>query len=207
MAALAALVTAGSIVTSAIPSESVTSSDAAVAAARSRFARAGLALPDDVDVVFDTKLRTCAGERGRYHHDPVRPRIVVCGSPTSDPTHRVLLHEFGHAWDRANLSDDDRARLLDEWGLTHWWAGDERWVRLGAERAAEIISWGVRDGHVPAPWVGFRSCDELDARYRRLTGKDPPAAHPSWCRIPRSSGPLVARFEGQPSNAQATGAR
>ncbi len=71
--------------------------------AAERFREAGLRLPD-LTISFPT---TCGGKAGAYHVG--RDHIDLCG-----PSHRLVLHEFGHAWDD-NTSVDreefERARL------------------------------------------------------------------------------------------------
>lgn len=123
---------------------------AMVAWAADRFVAAGLQLPD-VTVSFPVICRS-EDDRplaGRYLVG--RREIELCC-----PSRRLALHELAHAWDDA--SDLDRAALLEELELDHWYAQPGRpSTDSGGEQLALIVTWGLMDVDLTHPvpaWEG-----------------------------------------------------
>lgn len=84
------------------------------------------------------------------------------------------LHELGHVWMLQHLPASTQVAFLDRIDLANWDDPDDEWPDRGVEHAASTIAWGVAGDAlarylvVPAP-----PCEELAARYRLLTGREP----------------------------------
>ena len=145
--------------------------------ARDRFARAGLELPE-LTVRFDHSRELCHNAEGLYHHEPDGERVVTICAPDHDTfaaelqARRTLLHEFGHAWDFANLSDEDREELARILGAEAWSARDVDWEDRGVERLAETFVFALLDQ--PRRVLEVRlDCPVLISAFRTATGADP----------------------------------
>lgn len=107
--------------------------------AEARFEAAGLELPPLRVFAHDDK-DACEGQLGTYGQYGQRDRVDLC-------THVefYILHEMAHAWEQHNVSDEVRAAILDEAGLTVWHDRDLPWLDSGAEIAANTIAFGLLD--------------------------------------------------------------
>jgi len=92
---------------------------------------------------------------------------------------RTLLHELAHVWDSENLTDRDRAALLELRGLEHW--GGVEWEHCGGEHLAESIAWALDERTSPAYRIEQNSYEELGAMYLLATGS---TDAPIYERIP-----------------------
>lgn len=66
-------------------------------------------------------------------------RIEAC-------TSAVYLHELAHAWDRWNLTDDDRRKVMDLLGFSSWSGKDIPWAERGEEGLAQLLARVLRQG-------------------------------------------------------------
>lgn len=101
--------------------------------AAERFLEAGLNLPD-LTISFPA---TCGGKAGAYYvgHD----HIDLCHL-----SHRLVLHEFGHAWD--DNTTVDREEFMKRRGVDHWYEQEgRRSHESGGEQLAHVIAWGLMD--------------------------------------------------------------
>ena len=138
-----------------------------------RFAAIGWTLPE-VEISFSDETRRCNYHQGimRRHHG--RRHVVICvpdhGTAASKLwRQRTLIHELAHAWDFANLDDNDRSHLLGVLGTEHWLSRDQPWEERGAERFAETITWGLYD-QLRRPVLIDVSCHELHVDFKSITG-------------------------------------
>jgi len=129
--------------------------------ALARFADAGLRLPD-LGVVFADDPSKCGGHDGLFlsQHDPWQ--VLVCSD-----LEFVVTHEFAHAWEAANLDDDDRANYVERRGLTTWDSPDAPWGERGVEDLAFMMQQNLMAGHVDA--ASDRWIERTDA-YAWATG-------------------------------------
>jgi hypothetical protein len=84
---------------------------------------------------------------------------------------RTLLHEMGHAWADATLTNAQRDALLELRSLEAWNTGD--WEERGFEHAAEILMWGLSEEPFNMGAIPDADADSLAEAYRLLTGSDP----------------------------------
>lgn len=121
----------------------------------------------------------CNGAEGIHHPDGERSVIVICGQHVGFATDRVMLHELAHAWERHNVTAEQRDAFQRLRGNEVWHDYDAApWHENGIEQAAEIVLWGVIDRPAPMIRITKNGCDELRAAFRVLTGVDPlPASH------------------------------
>ena len=95
--------------------------------------RAGLGLPD-VEVRFSTVPDDCLGHYGLFQ-EQYRPwRITICSEIGF-----VMLHEFGHAWERANLDVDEREAYAARRGFPTWNSLEFPREERAAEEAAFVL--------------------------------------------------------------------
>ena len=110
-----------------------------------RYLEADLQLPD-LEISFPA---SCGGKAGRYHVG--LSHVELCR-----PTHKLILHEFAHAWD--DNSNIDREAFLERRVLAHWYEQpDQRSTESGGEQLAQIITWGLMDVDITArvsEWAG-----------------------------------------------------
>jgi hypothetical protein len=138
---------------------------AALAKAIDRFRTAGLALPD-LEVVFHDESAPCKGHEGLFQAHQTPWRVQICSELAF-----VVTHELAHAWERANLTDDDRQRFLDHEGLTTWSSTEADRSDRGIEEAAFVIQQNLMAQHADAEsarWV------ELTSAYDALVGQPSP---------------------------------
>lgn len=149
--------------------------------ARSRFALAGIDLPD-VAIEFPADETACHGYGGVYL--PTEHTVRICR-----PSKTTMVHELAHSWIETTFDEDDRRAFLAHRGLETW-AGGSGWDERGAEHAAEIITWAIMDENISIRWVETNadgttvetwrlyklpdsSPDQLASAYRALTGNEP----------------------------------
>jgi hypothetical protein len=142
--------------------------------ALSLYGEADLAVPP-IDVIGHDSRDGCRGHTGYHLRQQGRSTIHICGEYQRDFAEILFLHEIAHAWDLATLSDSGRTAFLELRGLVQWWEadGDRPWDELGAEQAAEIITWGLRDRPMKVTTIPAADCDSLEAGYLALTGGPP----------------------------------
>ena len=142
-----------------------------------RFARAGLELPE-MAVRFDPSRELCGGAEGLYQQTAEGERIVTICIRDSDSfaaqleRRRTLLHEFGHAWDYANLTSDDRQELARILGADDWNDPLVAWADRGVERFAETFVFALLDQPARQLKVSLE-CSALIDAFRTATGAEP----------------------------------
>lgn len=130
-----------------------------------RFRDAGLRLPD-LEVVFHDDDAPCKGHDGLFQSRFTPWRILVCTDADF-----VLTHEMAHAWEAANLDDEDRERYLAHRRLDAWSDPEEEWRDRGVEDAAFILQQNLmmRPARIDTErWSGRL------AAYEQLTGSTSP---------------------------------
>ncbi len=149
--------------------------------AYSRYARAGLVLPD-VSVMFPDDESQCFGYGGIYV--PNERTVRICR-----PSKTTMVHELAHAWLETVLVESDRRDFLELRGLETW-RGGPSWGLRGAEQSAEIITWALMDTDISVRWMVTNSDGtttntwrlfkvpnsspvELVAAYENLTDRQP----------------------------------
>jgi hypothetical protein len=136
-----------------------------------RYAEAGLRLPP-IRIVFHPLATGCHGNSGWYQGN----RIDLCVSDQTEAyARRTLVHELGHAWVAATLTDAEREAFLQGRGLESWNSREVPWVERAFEQAAELITWGVgaRETRILLPDHG--DPEALGAAFELLTGVPPVA--------------------------------
>lgn len=147
-----------------------------VAWAKNRFTQAGLELPE-LTVRFDPTRELCGHNDGRYQHMPNGERMVTICTRHGDSfgadleRRRTLVHEFGHAWDFANLSDGDRGELSHQLGVESWSDHEDAWDDRGVERFAETFVFALLDQPRRQLKVSLE-CIDLVSTFRTATGGD-----------------------------------
>lgn len=142
----------------------------AVDDAVARFRSAGLELPD-VEVRFLADEAECAGHLGLFQRGFTPWRVLVCSDLAFVPT-----HELAHAWEAANLDDDDRARYVEARGMATWDDPDADWNERGVEDAAFIVQQNLMAEH---PIPDSPVWKERTAAFELLTGSSSPLRAPS----------------------------
>lgn len=145
--------------------------------ATGRFTLAGLELPE-MEIRFDPSRGSCGGADGLYRHAPDEGATVTICTRDGDSfmaeleTRRTLLHEFGHAWDFANLTAGERDQLGSVLGTAAWWSKDVPWGERGAERFAETFVFALLDQPLRALKVDL-GCTVMLEAFRTATGAEP----------------------------------
>jgi len=141
-----------------------------VAWAFGRFTLAGLELPD-VEIQVHEDTEACGGDFGRHTRTHGSSRIDLCHGPQAS-LRRVLLHELGHAWVAANVTEAERGGFLELRDLEAW-NGKAAWNEKGTEHAAEIVAWALdEESHLPGRFADH-DFDSVTEAFRFLTGADP----------------------------------
>lgn len=125
--------------------------------ARSRFALAGLELPD-VSVEFPSAESACYGFGGVYL--PSELTVRICR-----PSASTMVHELAHAWVETTMNDSGRQAFLQLRGLETW-TGGERWDERGAEQAAEILTWALMEENIAVRWIETNTDGTIDETTR-----------------------------------------
>jgi len=145
--------------------------------AKTRFAEAGLELPE-LAVRFDPSRELCRNAEGRYQHAQDGTGIVTICTPDFDTfaaqltRRRTLLHEFGHAWDFANMSAENHDHLSGILGVDAWNDHDDGWEDRGVERFAETFVFALLDQPRRQLKVGL-DCADLLSAFSTATGVTP----------------------------------
>jgi hypothetical protein len=185
------------------PSKLTAEQRALVAWGESRFAAAGLDLPE-VEYRFHEDLEECGWHGGKYK--PSARLVVICNG---DP--KTLIHELAHAWETTVLTDEVRAEFMELRGLSVWHDRSVPWSERGVEQVAEVITWGVEEGSRLVRWtepdgsIVFKllsipdaSVEELFDAYELLTGQVPVLRNPEEWQLTEWSdfSPEATRFSG-----------
>jgi hypothetical protein len=104
-----------------------------------KFRVAGLELPDLV-VSFSVDEADCRGHKGMFRDSPTPWEISICSDSDA-----VYEHELAHAWERANLTDSQRAAFMELRGHEFWSGADVPWNERGVEGVAFVIQQGLSD--------------------------------------------------------------
>lgn len=145
------------------------------------FDEAGLDLPA-IDVVGHDGNEPCGGGAGFHTGDGQRSTLHICGEHRRKFDEVLFLHELAHAWDVASLDDEHRAAFAELRGVEQWWDdGVHDWDERGAEHAAEIIAWGLRDSPMQVITLDDVGCDALELGYITLTGRPPLHGYRDLC--------------------------
>ena len=146
--------------------------------ALARFEAAGLLLPD-LEVVFADDVAECGGHDGLFRDRVVPWRVLVCSDLAF-----VVTHELAHAWEAANLDDDDRANYTERRGLATWNSRDAEWGERGVEDMAFMLQQNLMAGGVSPSWD--RWSERTDA-YAWATGRPSPVIAPNgeWDATPQ----------------------
>jgi hypothetical protein len=148
-----------------------TKADAALTEwALGRFQRAGLELPP-LHIAFHDSRQSCQGHVGLYTSGSPG-RVELCGFNWDRfliTPKKTLLHELGHAWAGATLTDELREDFVRFRGLNTW--GDDRfpWAEQGSEQAAEIIAWALLDDELVMASIRNSDPETLAEAYEFLT--------------------------------------
>ena len=135
-----------------------------VEAAVDRYLSVGLLLPH-LDVRIHTGKEGCEDKQGLFHREGDLAVIDLCFGGEF-----LALHELGHAWERFNLDDSDRAGFQQLTGATTWRSTDVAWGRRGAEQAANTMAKGLLS--TPLASLKYHAADF--ARFEALTGISSP---------------------------------
>lgn len=144
------------------------------------FRQAGLVLPP-IDFTRYPTADPCMGRSGIARYEHGRGRIGFCTQDSGPREQLLFLHEMAHAWDRRSLSDERRDAFRRLRGIAEWRSADLPWPDLGAEQAAEIITWGLMDRPVWIVTIPHTRCDELLAGFQTLTGRAPLHGYTDKC--------------------------
>ncbi len=137
------------------------------------FEGAGLVLPP-IRIEFFDEEGACRGHAGLFVANQAgRSRVRICSKLPV-----ILLHELGHAWAFANLTDDDRAAYAELLGLEHWNQPGIEWKQRGTEKAANAIAYSLSITEPPAN----PNIEALVCTYEALTGKPLPRPELVDCR-------------------------
>ncbi len=126
-----------------------------------QFGTAGLLLPD-LEVRFYDQADECRGHLGLFQPQYSPPRVLVCSELGF-----VVPHEIAHAWDEANLDDEDRARYVAAEGLETWDDPNSDREQKGVEDAAFIIQQNLMATNPP---LSSPTWERRTVAYERLTG-------------------------------------
>jgi hypothetical protein len=125
-----------------------------------RYLSVGLLLPE-LAVRIHVSNTGCGGKQGLFHQEGDVAVIDLCY-----PGEFLALHEIGHAWERFNLDDGDRAAFQQLTGATTWRSTDVAWGRRGAEQAANTMAHGL----LSTPLESLQHHAVHFARFEALTG-------------------------------------
>jgi hypothetical protein len=126
-----------------------------------RYLSIGLRLPDLRVHIHSDGKSGCGGFQGLFHPEGDVAAIDLCF-----PGEFLALHELGHAWERFNLDDRDRAEFERLTALTTWRSTDVVWHDRGAERAANTLAHGLLSTQLQSGRYHERQFAEFEA----LTG-------------------------------------
>lgn len=130
-----------------------------------RFRDVGLRLPD-LEVLFHDDDASCKGHDGRFQSQFTPWRLLVCTEADF-----VLTHEMAHAWEAANLDDEDRQRYLAHRRLDSWSDPEDEWRERGVEDAAFMLQQNLM---MRPTRIDTERWSERLAAYEQLTGTTSP---------------------------------
>ena len=131
-----------------------------------RYVSAGLVLPDlRVHIHAGVGKAACEGFQGVFRADGDVAVIDLCF-----PGEFHALAPLGHAWERFNLDDRQRAEFERLTGLTTWRSTDVVWRDRAAERAANVLAHGLLSTRLETARYHARNFELFEA----LTGKVTP---------------------------------
>ena len=132
-----------------------------------RFSDELLELPDLAVIFYDDEVE-CAGHEGLFQKSHTPWRILICTNLECVPT-----HELAHAWEAANLDDDDRAHYMARRGLAGWNDQSLPWIERGIEDAAFNLQQNLT---VSNPAIDSAVWQERVQAYELLTGRSSPVS-------------------------------
>ncbi len=109
----------------------------------------------------------CDGHDGLYRPGGTPDRVGI----RTDSLF-IILRELGHAWESNSASDSGRQRLMDELDLEAWTGATVKYRHRGAERAANLIAWGLVER--PLTETEIRTKAETLTRFASFTGISSP---------------------------------
>ena len=115
---------------------------------------------------FYDDQRGCHGHQGLFQQSFTPWRLLICSNLRFVPT-----HELAHAWEAANLADDDRVRYVDARGLTTWADPAAAWSDRGVEDVAFVIQQNLTATN---PRMTSTTWIERAAAYELITGRPSP---------------------------------
>lgn len=130
-----------------------------------RFEAADLELPV-LAVAFSPNRGDCEGHDGLFDSRITPWRVTICSTAAY-----VYEHELAHAWERANLSDEQRQAYMAFRGLASWAESHHSRMERGVEDAAFVIQQGLSVG-LPSKLDEERR--SRLAAYELLTGRPAP---------------------------------
>lgn len=130
------------------------------------FTNAGLDLPD-LEIEFMNE-DACAGAHGRFRATNPRWQIRICSADLGF----VYEHELAHAWEQANLTDEQRQAFLELRGYTNWSDHDRPRNERGVERVALVLQQGLAGLALP-PVLGAEAVSRLED-FELLAGRPAP---------------------------------
>ena len=140
-----------------------------LALAFERFSSIGLELPD-LEVFFARDNNSCGDAGHGLFQSAFTPwRIVIC--PTELDT--VYEHELAHAWERANLTEQQRKAFMVMREYEVWNDRTVPWNQRGIEGVAFIIQQGLSGLPLP-PTILSEHRSRLEA-FEFLTGVSDPS--------------------------------
>lgn len=158
-----------------------------LAEALALFEEAGLELPG-LEFSFPGEPGSCGDAHGRFSVSDDVMRVTVC----SVDAEWVYVHELAHAWEYANVSDDQRRAFLDLRGLAEWRDRLAPWNERGVEWAAVVIQQGLTGLPLP-PALSYEMVSRLEG-FEILTGRVAPTLV-AWVEaheVPCGDRPTVA---------------
>jgi hypothetical protein len=84
----------------------------------------------------------------------------------------TLLHELGHVWDRHNLDEETRQKLVELRGLQEW--KHKTWELAAGEHLAEAMTWALDTEYRLPLRIPNHTEYELNQMYRMATGQNAP---------------------------------
>ncbi|MCP4085601.1 MAG: hypothetical protein GY745_11180 [Actinomycetia bacterium] len=150
-----------------------------------RFTEAGLEEPHVPRVQFKPDDPACIGVTGLFRDNEQGRSIVICLDedricefPDVPDRFRAtarscILHELAHAWITDSLDQEARETFTAVSPVENWYEKGGTWNQQGIEHAAEIISWGLIDEHLPLNRLDNPQCTDVETRFRLLTGVEP----------------------------------
>lgn len=133
-----------------------------------RFSSNGLQLPD-LEIQFADDNDSCGDAGHGLFQAAVTPwRIVIC--PTELDT--VYEHELAHAWERANMTDEQRHTFMEMREYEVWNDKTVAWNQRGIEGVAFIVQQGLSGLPLP-PAIPREHRSRLQA-FEFLTGVSDP---------------------------------